>query len=155
MSKTILALLVAAIVAVASSAQADENISYSTLSDMGLSGMVAMSDTDAMAVRGHGFRGHGKTAKGCKNCGPRGKVDPYSRAFGSSIATIETKDGGATSQNGYFAEGPYGASGTNYSEAGSVVTNIEIVDIDGVVKSVTTTCSTLVFAGGYSSAMSF
>ena len=47
------------------------------------------------------------------------------------------KDGGAHSENAYFAEGPYGASGENYSEAGSVVTNIEVVDIDGVTKTVT------------------
>ena len=154
MSKTILALLVAAIVSVASSAKA-EGISNSPLSDMGLSGMIAMSDADAMSVRGLGFSGHGKMGKGCKNCGPRGTKSPYSRAFGSSFANIETKDGEAGTQNGYFAEGPYAASGETYSEAGSSVTNIEIVDIDGVVKSVTTTCNTLVFAGGHSSAMSF
>ena len=80
---------------------------------------------------------------------------PYSRATGNSFATIEVKDGGSHSENSYFAEGPYGASGENYSEAGSEITNIETVDIGGVVKTVTTTCTTKVFAGGSSSAMSF
>ena len=118
-------------------------------------------DSDAMAIRGHGFRGHGKTAKGCKSCGPRGNVSPYSRAFGSSFANIEVDgkdgnpDGDAHTENGYFAEGPYAASGENYSEAGAEVVKIEEVNIDGVVKTVTNTCRTLVFAGGSSSAMSF
>jgi hypothetical protein len=35
------------------------------------------------------------------------------------------------------------------------VTNVEIVVIGDVTKSITTTCSTKVFAGGFSSAMSF
>lgn len=155
MSKTILSMLVAAVVCVAGSAKAEEVVSNSLLADMGLSGMTVMSDSDAMAIRGHGFSGYGKMGKGCKSCGPRGKVNPYSRAFGSSFANIETKDGDAHTENGYFAEGPFGASGTNISEAGSTVVNIESVEIDGVVKTVTTTCITGVFAGGASSAMSF
>jgi hypothetical protein len=154
MSKTILSLVAAALFCVAGSAKA-EGISENTLADMGLSGMSVMSDADAMSVRGHGFSGHGKMGKGCKSCGPRGTKSPYSRAFGSSFANIETKDGDAHTENGYFSEGPYGASGENYSEAGSSVTTIETVDIDGVVKTITNTCNTLVFAGGHSSAMSF
>lgn len=153
MSKYILS-LVAALVCLAGSARADEGISTSTLSAMGLSGMTVMSDSDALAVRGMGFRG-GNHSKGCSTCGARGKVSPYSKAFGNSFATIDIQDGGAHSENGYFAEGPYGASGENYSEAASQVTNIEIVDIDGVVKTLTTTCITKVYAGGSSSAMSF
>jgi hypothetical protein len=153
MSKTILSLVAAALFCVAGSAKA-EGISENTLADMGLSGMSVMSDADAMSVRGFGYSG-GHTGKGCKNCGPRGKKSPYSRAFGSSFANIETKDGDAHTENGYFSEGPYGASGDNYSEAGSTVTTVETVDIDGVVKTITNTCSTLVFAGGSSSAMSF
>jgi len=150
--KYILSLAVA-LVALAGSARA-EGISAETLSAMGLSNLTVMLDSDALAVRGHGFRG-GHYSKGCKSCSPRGKVAPYSRAVGSSFATIEVQDGGSHSENSYFAEGPFGASGTNYSEAGSEITNIETVDIDGVVKTVTTTCRTLVFAGGSSSAMSF
>lgn len=151
--KYILSLAVA-LIALAGSARAEEGISADTLAAMGLSNLNVISDSDALAVRGHGFRG-GNYSKGCKTCGPRGKVSPYSRATGASFATIETKDGGAHTENSYFAEGPYGASGSNYSEAGSEVTNIESVDIDGVVRTVTTTCRTLVFAGGSSSAMSF
>lgn len=151
--KYILSLAVA-LVALAGSARADEGISAETLSAMGLSNLNVISDSAALAVRGHGFSG-GNYSKGCNHCGPRGKVSPYSRAAGASFATIEVKDGGSHSENSYFAEGPYGASGTNYSEAGSEITNIETVDIGGVVKTVTTTCRTLVFAGGSSSAMSF
>jgi hypothetical protein len=154
MSKYILSLVAAALFCVAGSAKA-EGISENTLADMGLSGIGVMSDADAMSVRGFGYSGHGKMGKGCKNCGPRGKKSPYSRAFGSSFANIETKDGDAHTENGYFAEGPYGASGDNLSEAGSTVTTIETVDIDGVVKTITNTCITTVYAGGSSSAMSF
>jgi hypothetical protein len=153
MSKYILS-LAAALVCFAGSARADQGISAETLSAMGLSNLTVISDSDALAVRGHGFRG-GHMSKGCSKCGPRGKVSPYSRATGSSFATIEVKDGGSHSENSYFAEGPYGASGENYSEAGSEITNIETVDIGGVVKTITTTCITKVYAGGSSSAMSF
>lgn len=153
MSKYILS-LVATLVCLAGSARADQGISTSTLSEMGLSSMTVMSDSDALAVRGMGFNG-GHMSKGCNSCGPRGKKAPYSKAFGNSFASIDIHDGGAHSENGYFAEGPYSASGENYSEAASQVSNIEIVDIDGVLKSVTTICTTKVWAGGSSSSMSF
>jgi hypothetical protein len=145
---------VAALVCVAGSAFADQGISSSTLSEMGLSDMTVISDQDALSVRGLGFSG-GHRSKGCTKCGSRAKKAPWSAAFGNSFATIDGKEGDAHSQNAYLAEGPYGASGENYSEAGSEVTNIEIVEIDGVVKKLTTTCTTRVFAGGSSSAMSF
>ena len=153
MSKYILS-LAAALVCLAGSARAEEGISASTLSEMGLTGLTVVSDQDALAVRGMGFSG-GHYSKGCKSCGARGKKAPYSRVSGNSFATIGVEDGGAHSENAYFAEGPYGASGDNYSEAGSEITNIETVTIDGVTKTITTTCKTLVFAGGSSSAMSF
>lgn len=153
MSRAIFSMMVAALVGVAGSAFADQGISTSTLSEMGLSGLTVVSDHDALAVRGMGFRGglHSK----CNSCGARGVKAPYSRVSGNSWATIGVEDGGAHSENGYFAEGPYAASGDNYSEAASEVTNIEIVDIDGVVKTLTTSCITKVYAGGSSSAMSF
>lgn len=91
MSKTILSLAVA-LVALAGSARAEQGISSETLSAMGLSNLNVISDNDALAVRGLGFRG-GNHSKGCNSCGPRGKVSPYSRATGSSFATIEVKDG--------------------------------------------------------------
>ena len=160
MSKVLLSTLVAALVCVAvSNAKAADGISAGTLNDMGFSALTVMSDSDALAIRGKGFTG-GRTGKGCKDCGPRGGA-PHSRAFGNSFATIRIEDcpdcvsGGAHSENGYVASGPYAASGDNYSEAGAVVTKVEIVDIGGVLKSVTNICSTKVFAGGSSSSMSF
>jgi hypothetical protein len=156
MSKVILSTLCAALVCVVvTSAKAAEGISAGAMSDMGLSALTVMSDSDGLAVRGKGFQG-------CRSCGPRGKMAPSSKAFGNSFATIQTAEcencapsGGSHSENGYLAEGPYAASGENYSEAGATVIKIESVDIDGVVKSVTTTASTMVWAGGNSSAMSF
>ena len=155
MSKTFLSMLGAALVCVAASAaNADNGIAAGTLADMGLSGLDVMSDSDALSIRGKGFTGGHQTGV-CRTCGPRATKQPWSAAFGNSFATIETKDGSASSENGYAAEGPYGASGENFSEAGSVVTNVEIVVIGDVTKSITTTCATKVFAGGFSSAMSF
>lgn len=154
--KAIFSALVAVLAcAAASTSFAANEISKNTLADMGFSGLSVMSDSDGLAVRGKGFRG-------CKSCGPRGFRSPSSSAFGNSFATIGTAGcencapgGDAHSENGYNATGPYAASGENYSEAGATVTKIESVDIDGAVRSVTTTQSTKVFAGGYSSALSF
>lgn len=161
MNKVILSTLVAALVCVAATAANAANaISSSTLDEMGLSALTVMSDSDALAIRGKGFTGGGNGSRYCKDCGPRGKA-PWSKAYGNSFATINVEDckdcvsGGAHSENGYMAEGPYAASGTNYSEAGASVTKVEIVDIGGVLNSVTNVCSTKVFAGGFSSAMSF
>lgn len=154
MSKYILS-LVAVLVCVASSARADEGISANTLSEMGLSGMTVISDNDALAIRGLGFTG------GCNSCVPRAKKQPWSAVVGNSFATISVEGcpdcviGGSHSENAYAAEGPYAASGDNYSEAGASLTKVEIVDIDGVMKSLTTINSTKVWAGGRSSAMSF
>lgn len=159
MSKVTLATLVAALFCVAGTASADEGISFSTLDDMGLSGLTVMSDHDALAIRGKGFGLHRRFKdKDC--CGPRGGK-PGSEAFGNSFATINVENcpdcvtGGAHSENAYNAEGPYAASGDNYSEAGASITKVEIVDIDGILKSVTNVCTTKVWAGGNSSAMSF
>jgi len=155
MNRAILSTLVATLVCVvAGTANAADSISSTTLDEMGFSGMSVMSDSDALSIRGKGFSG-GHRSRVCKTCGSRAKKSPWSSAFGNSFATIDTKDGVAHSENGYAAEGPYAASGENFSEAGSIVTNVEIVNIDGVVKSITTTCETRVFAGGFSSAMSF
>jgi hypothetical protein len=162
MSKVILSTLVAALVCVASSAKADNGISSKTLSEMGLSGLSLMTDNDALAVRGKGFVGGGTHQFGCRDCGPRG-IAPASAVFGNSVATIVLPEdcpdcapsGSAHSENAYIAAGPYAASGANYSEAGAIVQKVEIVDIAGVIKSVTNVCSTKVFAGGSSSAMSF
>jgi hypothetical protein len=159
MSKVVLSVVVAALVCVAGSARADQGVSSSTLDKMGLSGMTVVSDHDAMSIRGMGYSGgnhSGGHSSGCKTCGPRGNISPSAKAFGNSSASISVKDGGAHSENGYLAKGPYEADGTNFSEAGSEITNIETVDFgDGTVKSVTTTCKTYVFAGGSSTSKAF
>jgi hypothetical protein len=163
MSKVILSTLVATLIGVAAStAHAANGISASTLAEMGLSGLTVMSDNDALAIRGKGFAG-GSQNGGCHFCGPRAKKEPWSAAFGNSFANISIggdcpdciPNGDAHSENGYAAEGPYAASGENFSEAGAEVSNIEVVVIDGVTKSITTTVKARVFAGGFSSAMSF
>jgi hypothetical protein len=153
MSKYILS-MAAMLVCFAGSVRADEGISANTLSEMGLSGLTVVSDHDALAIRGMGFRG-GLHSKGCNSCGLRATKQPWSAVAGNSFATIGVGDGGAHSENAYAAEGPYAASGENYSEAASEVTNIEVVDVGGVLKTLTTTCITKVYAGGNSSAMSF
>ena len=81
----------------------DGRPSQSTLAEMGLGGLVVMSDDDAMTVRGFGYRGSSKSS---------------ARVFGNSFATINTPLGGAHSENGYTADGKHFASGKNYSEAG-------------------------------------
>jgi hypothetical protein len=84
----------------------DGRPSRDTLADMGLSGMVVMSDDDAMAVRGMGFKGGSSV-----------------RVWGNSFATINTKGGSAHSENGYALEGKHFAAGGNLSFAGAVFTN--------------------------------
>jgi hypothetical protein len=77
--------------------------SRQALDAMGLGSLVVMSDDEALAVRGEGFRG-GSSVK----------------VFGNSFATINGKNGGAHSENGYFAEGKHAAKGSNFSFAGVV-----------------------------------
>jgi hypothetical protein len=163
MSKLLLSTIVAALICVAAStANAANGISAGTLADMGLSGLTVMSDNDALAIRGKGYAG-GSQNGGCRICGPRGKKEPWSAAAGNSFANIRlggecpdcVPNGDAHSENMYAAEGPYAASGENFSEAGAEVTNTETVVIDGVSKTITTSVKARVFAGGFSSAMSF
>jgi hypothetical protein len=152
MSKYIFA-MVAVLACLAGSARAEESISADTLRDMGISTITVMDDSEALAVRGMGFRG-GNGSK-CSNCGIRKIKSPWSAAFGASFATINVENGGSHSENGYEAEGAYAAGGENYSEAASEVTNIESVEVGGVTNTITTTCITKVYAGGSSSAFSF
>jgi hypothetical protein len=157
MSKAILSTFAAILLcAAASTAEAANGISTSTLAEMGLSGLSVMSDSDALAIRGKGFFG-------CRLCGHRSSVEPSSVAFGNSFATISLADacpdcgpeGTSHSENGYAAEGPFAASGDNFSEAGVEVTQIETTVIGGNTQSITTTVKARVFAGGFSSAVSF
>jgi len=108
----------------------------STLEAMGLGGATIVSDTAASEVRGMGFL-------------------PISIAAGGSFAGVGHNGAAAGSVNGYIAAGKYAASGANFSEAGITKTNTRSVDINGVTKSVTTTKSIRVYAGGFSSSMSF
>lgn len=76
--------------------------SRQALDAMGLGSLVVMSDEEALSVRGQGYRG-GSSVK----------------VFGNSFATIDGgPNGGAHSENGYFAEGKHAAKGSNSSYAG-------------------------------------
>jgi hypothetical protein len=138
----------------ASPANAAGGISSSTLAEMGLAGLTVMSDSDGLAIRGKGF---------CNLCGHRSSVEPSSVAFGNSFATFSLgdacpecgPDGTSHSENGYAAEGPFAASGENFSEAGGEITHVETTVVDGSTRSITTTIKGRVFAGGFSSAVSF
>ena len=97
-----LAMLIAATMIQAARADGDRP-SQSVLNEMGLGGLVVMSDEDASSIRGQGFKGgHGSSVA----------------VFGNSFATINTPFGSAHSENGYTAEGKHFAVGKNFSEAG-------------------------------------
>jgi hypothetical protein len=72
---------------------------------MGLGSLVMMSDDEAMAVRGHGYKGGGS----------------HVAVSGNSFATYNGGPaGGSHSQNAYSAEGKHDAKGSNSSYAGGV-----------------------------------
>jgi len=77
--------------------------SRQALEQMGLGSLAVMSDEEALSVRGEGFHG-GSSVK----------------VFGNSFASIDGPNGGAHSENGYFAEGKHAAKGSNFSFAGVV-----------------------------------
>ncbi len=145
MKKSILCGACLAVLAAGSLSQAAEGLIPSkTLNALGLGGATVVSDTVAAEVRGMGYA-------------PSPSV---SIAAGGSFAVIGDKHGhhggaAAGTVNVYFAKGQYAASGANFSEAGLIKVHSEVVTIDGITKSVTTTKSTRVYAGGFSSAMSF
>jgi hypothetical protein len=153
MSKSILSLLAAALVCIAAtSAQADNGISSGTLQAMGLSGLTVMSDSDAMSIRGMGYRGKSKY---------QAKIKSSAEAEGRSWAKAEIEDGEYAeaetgSRNSYEAEGTHYASGENFSEATVSKTNSTTTTLpDGTSASVTTVYSIHVEAGGFSSATAF
>jgi hypothetical protein len=99
-----LAIVVATAVSQAAWAE-DGRPSRQALEQMGLGGIVVMSDDEALTVRGHGYKGGGSSAM----------------AFGNSFATINGGAmGGAHSQNAYIANGKHVAKGDNFSFAGVV-----------------------------------
>jgi hypothetical protein len=81
----------------------DSRPSRDTLAEMGLGGLVVVSDNDALAIRGMGYKGSSSSVK----------------IFGNSFATINKKYGTAHSENGYVAEGKHFAAGGNHSYAGA------------------------------------
>jgi hypothetical protein len=69
---------------------------------MGLGSLVVISDDEAMAVRGHGYKGGSHVV-----------------VSGNSFATVNGGPlGGAHSENAYSADGKHKASGSNSSYAG-------------------------------------
>jgi hypothetical protein len=156
MSKVLFSTLVAALVCVAVGNANAEGIANDVLSDMGLSGMTVMSDSEGMAIRGMGVT-HDSF---CAQCD---RTEPHTRAFGNSFATMNLEgcpdcipiEGSSHSENGYVAEGPYYSAGTNFSEAGAVYSTVESVDVGGAVTTLTKTTSARVFAGGFSTARAF
>jgi hypothetical protein len=137
------AIAVVALLARVTSAS-DGRPSRDSLAEMGLSGLVVLTDGDAMAIRGQGF-----------------KPSSSARAWGNSFATINTKGGSASSENGYAANGKHYASGNNLSFAGAIFTTSGGKGdwgkpgrngMGGKPGGHTTVKSVIVFAGGFSSA---
>jgi hypothetical protein len=154
MHKNILSMFAVALVyAAGSSAMADQVVSSSTLDAMGLSGLVVMSDSDAMTVRGMGYSGGHSSGNYSK------KVKTRAKATGESWAVVEfegeTKEAEAGSENSYDAKGRYKASGENGSEAELEKTNIETLENGDGAYSIITKFKVKVSAGGYSSAKAF
>jgi hypothetical protein len=130
------AIAITLIAAAGPSARAQENRpSRQTLAAMGLSGMVVMSDEDAMSVRGQGFPGGRSSVQ----------------VFGTSQATIVGRNGGAHSQNAYAVQGSHFAAGANGSHAGVVHKTIRRGGLNGG----STLRVTKFFAGGFSAGFAF
>jgi hypothetical protein len=107
-----LAVMLAAVVNQAACAEGGRP-SHETLREMGLGGLTIMSDAEAIAIRGHGFRG-GNGMNGTH----RGS---FVAVAGNSFATFDTPFGTSHSENQYAAEGEHKAFGKNHSEAGLAI----------------------------------
>ena len=162
MSKTILPMAAAMLICmVVTSAQADQSISTSTLDEMGLSGLIVMSDSDAMSVRGMGYSNGGHGSK--KNHHSKKKSQKSSAsASGKSWAEVEFEgdkldvEAEAGTNNRYDAKGKYEASGDNFSEAKMTKSwSKEVEYTDGTTNIETKTFKVHVEAGGWSSAKAF
>jgi hypothetical protein len=125
---------------------------------MGLSGLIVMSDSDAMSVRGMGYSNDGHGSK--KNHHSKKKSQKSSAsASGKSWAEVEFEgekldvEAEAGTYNKYDAKGKHYASGDNFSEAElekSWTTRTDWGDGDYVIE--TKKFSIEVEAGGWSSA---
>jgi hypothetical protein len=155
MTRAILPTLAAALAClVASAAQAEGHVAARTLEQMGLSGLMAMSDSDGMTVRGMGFVPVKKPVKAKKQ--PRS----LAVASGQSWATVsldgKKAEADAGSTNSYLAIGQRFAAGNNFSEAGLSKTITHQVTFPDGTSAVETRISTIrVFAGGNSAATAF
>lgn len=96
------ALVLAIVAAMSSVSWAAERPGQLVLADMGLGGLVVMTDSEGMTVRGLGYSGTG--------------------AFGWGFAAVAGHGGSAGSTNGYSAKGPYKSYGANNSFAGIEIT---------------------------------
>ena len=99
-----LVLAIGVFVAQATTARAESGRpSRQMMEAMGLGSLVVISDDEAMAVRGHGYKGGGS----------------HVSVSGNSFATVNGGPlGGAHSENAYSADGKHKASGSNLSYAG-------------------------------------
>ncbi len=101
-------LLAAGLVAtVVGTAQADQGMpSQLTLQAMGLSSLQVISDTEAMDIRGFGYKPHGKSV---------------AIAYGSSYAHVGGYGASAGSKDGFYAKGKHKAKGVHGSIAGKII----------------------------------
>jgi hypothetical protein len=120
---------------------AEGQMSSSTLAAMGLGGATVVDDSVAADVRGMGYAPSG--------------VNGFALAAGGSIAYVGAPHAGAGSANVYAALGNNYASGNNFSEAGKTITKTHTVTIGELTTTKTSTTSLRVYAGGFSSAISF
>jgi hypothetical protein len=91
-------LALAVVASLSSAALACDCLSQTVLSDMGLGGLVVMTDSEALSVRGMGYS--------------------PTHAAGWSWASIKFKGASAGSKNSYSAKGKHKAFGDSNSEAG-------------------------------------
>ncbi len=143
----------ALVVALSSSAVADNGINDATLADMGLAGVELMNDAEAMEIRGLGYNGGHQMPQ------PSGHEKPWSLAFGVSYAGVEGGDShsgaGAGTLDGFIAEGKFMASGEHYSEAGLTKVESHELQVKGQPATLEIkTKSIKVFAGGFATASS-
>ena len=154
MTKLFVTLPALALVALLStSAVADNGISQSTLSDMGLAGIQVMSDADALEIRGMGYNGGNHMPK------PSKAEKPWTLAFGVSYATVEKDHYGdeaaAGTLDGFIAEGKYMAMGEHGSEAGWSKTETKVLEVKGEPATLEThTKSFRIFSGGFATGSS-
>mgnify|MGYP007059505077 CR=1 FL=1 len=124
----------ALVVALSSSAVADNGINEATLADMGLAGIELMDDSEAMQVRGLGYNGVSFAG-----------VEGGDEHSGAKAGTLD----------GFIAEGKFMASGEHYSEAGLTKVESHELQVKGQPATLEIkTKSIKVFAGGFATASS-